>query len=194
MTSISREFRAVDTTPVADLTFARALLSDYEPRDATQADFRGRMLAFIDEHPLDAHQRTCLPGHLTASCLLLDHAGERALLTHHAKLGRWLQLGGHLDGDANLPGCAWREATEESGIEGIELHPIPIDLDIHTIPAHEDEPEHSHLDVRFLGSAPAHAHEVVSEESLELGWFTPDEVSRIHTDPSVVRLFQLTFG
>ena len=111
MTSISREFRTVDTTPVAELTFARALLSDYEPRDASQSAFRERMLAFIDEHPKDAHERTCLVGHLTASCLLLDHAGERALLTHHAKLDRWLQLGGHLDGDANLPGCAWREAS-----------------------------------------------------------------------------------
>jgi 8-oxo-dGTP pyrophosphatase MutT (NUDIX family) len=152
------------------------------------------MLAFIDAHPSDAHERTCLEGHLTAACFLLDHAEERALLTHHAKLGRWLQLGGHVDGDSNLPAAALREGTEESGIDGILLDPRPFDLDIHSIPARGEEPEHLHLDVRFLGRAPEGAREVISEESLELGWFTPDELGGLNTDPSVTRLFDLTFG
>jgi 8-oxo-dGTP pyrophosphatase MutT (NUDIX family) len=191
--AIIRAFRAIEATRIADLSHARALLSDYPVRDTDQADFRRRMLAFIAEHPSDAHKRTCLTGHLTASCLLLDHAEERALLTHHAKLGRWLQLGGHLDSDANLPAAAWREATEESGIQGIEFDPTPIDLDIHTIPARGDEPEHLHLDVRFLGRAPAGAQEVRSEESLDLRWFGPNELDQIETDPSVRRLFSLAF-
>lgn len=189
-----RAFQQIDESPAPDLEVARLLLESYLPRDEEQARFREEMLAFIDAHPADAHDRTCLEGHLTAACFLLDHAEERALLTHHAKLGRWLQLGGHVDGDANLPAAALREGTEESGIEGILLDPTPFDLDIHSIPARGDEPEHLHLDVRFLGRAPAGAREVISEESLELGWFGPDELSGLNTDPSVTRLFDLTFG
>ena len=115
MTASSRAFQEIDTSRQPDLSVARALLEAYEARDAAQAVFRDEMLAFIEAHPEDAHKRSCLTGHLTASCLLLDFAEERALLTHHAKLERWLQLGGHIDGDANLPAAAWREAAEESG-------------------------------------------------------------------------------
>ena len=194
MPSSSRAFQEIDTSPAPELHVARELLESYEPRDDEQARFRDEMLAFIDAHPSDAHERTCLEGHLTAACFLLDHAEERALLTHHAKLGRWLQLGGHVDGDSNLPAAALREGTEESGIEGILLDPKPFDLDIHSIPARGDEPEHLHLDVRFLGRAPEGAREVISEESLELGWFAPGDLGALNTDPSVTRLFDLTFG
>lgn len=188
----SRSYQRIDQARVEDLEAARALISTYEPRDDAQAEFKERMLAFIAEHPQDAHKRSCLSGHLTASCLLLDHAEERALLTHHAKLGRWLQLGGHVDGDANLPAGALREAQEESGIPGIELDPTPIDIDIHSIPGRGDEPEHWHLDVRFIARAPQGAKEVISEESIELGWFSPADLEGLDTDPSVRRLFELT--
>lgn len=174
-----------------DLAIARGLLLDYAPRDAHQARERERMLAFLGEHPRDAHRRTCLPGHLTASCLVLDHAGERALLTFHAKLRRWLQLGGHCDGDANLPGVALREACEESGILDLEIDPRPLDLDIHPIPARPGEPAHLHLDTRFVVRAPRGATLVLSEESLELRWFTRSELGSIETDDSVRRLFDL---
>ena len=194
MTASSRAFQKIDTSRQPDLSVARALLEAYEARDSAQAAFRDEMLAFIGANPEDAHKRSCLTGHLTASCLLLDHSEERALLTHHAKLERWLQLGGHVDGDANLPAAAWREGTEESGINDIELDPAPFDLDIHSIPAHGDEPEHLHLDVRFLGRAPMGAVDVVSEESIELGWFRPDDLADLNTDPSVVLLFELAFG
>jgi 8-oxo-dGTP pyrophosphatase MutT (NUDIX family) len=190
----SRSYQTIDQTRVEDLEAARALIAAYEPRDEAQAEFRERMLVFIAEHPLDAHKRSCLSGHLTASCLLLDHDEDRALLTHHAKLNRWLQLGGHVDGDANLPAGALREALEESGIPGIEIDPRPIDIDIHIIPERGNEPEHWHLDVRFIARAPQGAKEVISEESLELGWFTPTELDGLNTDPSVRRLFELALS
>ena len=86
---------------VPDLDRARAAIDAYSPRDPQQAEARERMLAFVDEHP-DALLRTCLEGHLTASALVIDARGERGLLTLHRKLARWLQVGGHCDGDANL--------------------------------------------------------------------------------------------
>lgn len=194
MATTSRAFQSISTSREEELSVARATIARYAPTTPAQASFQAAMLSFIEEHPTDAHERSCLPGHLTASCLLLDYAQARALLTHHAKLHRWLQLGGHLDGDANLPAAALREATEESGIPGIQIDPTPIDLDIHTIPARRDEPEHLHLDIRFLARAPAGAQEICSEESIELGWFTTADLANIHTDPSVVRLFQHAFA
>ena len=180
--------------PDPDLARARALLQAYVPRDAHQAHERERMLAFLDEFPRDAHRRERLEGHLTASALLVDARGERALLTLHKKLGRWLQLGGHCDGDANLAGAALRECAEESGIESLRVVTAPLDLDIHTIPARPGEPEHLHLDTRFLVLAPPGALEVLSEESQALAWFAPEELGSIETDASVRRLFALVFG
>jgi 8-oxo-dGTP pyrophosphatase MutT (NUDIX family) len=178
----------------SDLARARETLERYEPADDAQAAARRRMLAFIDAHPNDAHLRTLLEGHLTASALIVDADCERALLTHHKKLGRWLQLGGHCDGDANLAGVALREAFEESGIDGLAVLPAPIDLDIHPIPARANEPEHLHYDTRFVVIAPRGAREVLSDESHALRWFTPRELDAIDTDDSVRRLFRLVFG
>ena len=179
--------------PRADLAYAAELLAAYAPSDAAQRAERDRMLAFCAEHP-DALHRSCLAGHLTSSALVLDAAGERALLTLHAKLGRWLQLGGHCDGDANLAGSALRECLEESGIEGLAIDPEPVDLDCHRIPARPGEPEHWHLDARFLVRAPPGARTRISAESEALRWFAPAEIAALDTDESVRRLFQLAFA
>ena len=180
-------------TPTLDP--ARRILARYRPHEPEQQAVLARLLAFLDAHPEDAHRRELAVGHLTAACFVLDAARERALLTHHRKLGRWLQLGGHCDGDADLARVAAKEGLEESGIEGLALEPVPIDLDIHPIPARPSEPEHLHYDVRFVAVAPPGAREVVSDESLALGWFTPEEVrsGRVAVDPSVSRLFRIAF-
>lgn len=177
-----------------DLEYARSILRVYEPWNEEQRATRERMLAFIDAHPSDAHLRSQLAGHLTASAIVLDASGERVLLTHHKKLRRWLQLGGHCDGDANLPAAALREASEESGIEGLAIDPTPIDVDIHVIPARKDEPEHLHLDTRFVVWAPRGAVERISAESIELAWFTRAELATLDTDDSVRRLVERALG
>lgn len=176
-----------------DLAAARALLEAYRPADRAQVEARERMLAWIERYPADAHLRTRLEGHLTASALVIDHAGERALLTHHRKLERWLQLGGHCDGDANLARVALREAIEESGIPGLVIETAIVDLDIHPIPARGAEPAHDHLDVRFLVHAPPLAVPVASDESHALAWVAPADLAELATDGSVTRLFRIAF-
>ena len=179
---------------MSELAPARRLLANWVPPSEELARTRDRMLAFIDDHPRDAHLRSCLEGHLTASAIVLDATGTRVLLTHHRKLGRWLQLGGHCDGDADLARVALREATEESGIAGLSIDPVPIDVDIHVIPARKHEPEHLHLDTRFLVRAPEGARERASDESLEVRWFDLREARTIETDDSVRRLMRIALA
>ncbi len=176
-----------------DTAYARDVLATWNAPDETQARERDRIVAWIDRYPTDAHRRQRLEGHLTASALVVDVDRGAALLTHHRKLERWLQLGGHCDGDANLARTALREAVEESGIPDLRIDPHPLDVDVHTIPARGAEPEHLHLDTRFWILAPPGSLEALSEESLELRWFRPEELGQIPTDESVRRLFRAAF-
>jgi len=177
----------------SDVTFARETLRAYEPKNNEQAGQQAAMLAFLDEFPNTAHQRSCVPGHLTASSLIVHADGQRGLFTQHKKLNRWLQLGGHCDGDANLAAVALREAIEESGIPNLIIDPTPVDLDIHTIPARKADPEHLHLDTRFLIFAPEGAQYVVSDESHDLAWLTLKQLADC-ADGSVLRLARLVLG
>lgn len=189
----ARRYLGADAPELArwpELERAVATLRAFEPRDAAQAAFRAQMLEFCAAHP-DALWRTCLDGHLTSSGLIVDARGERGLLCLHKKLGRWLQLGGHVDGDANLAASALREGIEESGIADLRVDPRPLDLDAHRIPARAGEPEHWHLDVRFLLVAPPGAMPILSAESVALRWFAKRELASIATDDSVHRLFEL---
>jgi len=142
-----------------------------DPADGTgQAAVRQGFLGLLAARP-DAVRRSCAAGHLTASVVLLDSTHERVLLTLHPRVGAWLQLGGHLeDDDRTIAGAALREAVEESGIPGIDLHPVPVDLDIHPITCSLGVPTR-HFDIRFVGVAPAGAVPVRSDESDDLAWF-----------------------
>lgn len=176
-----------------DLAFARDLLLAHNPPDAEQAEIRERMLALIDRHPAIAHRRECLAGHLTASALVVDASATRILLLHHRKLGKWLQPGGHCDGDANLPAVALREATEESGLDGLEVDPRILDLDIHPIPARPGEPAHFHYDVRYRVVAPAGAEPRRNHEATDLRFFAVEDARAIAGDDSLRRLIGRVF-
>jgi 8-oxo-dGTP pyrophosphatase MutT (NUDIX family)/mannose-6-phosphate isomerase-like protein (cupin superfamily) len=152
-----------------------------------QAEVRDRMRTFADAHP-DALVRTCTAGHFTGSAVIVDATGGRVLLMLHAKFGRWLQPGGHADGDANLAAVALREATEETGIEGLRIVPEPIDLDIHPIGARPGEPAHLHLDARYLVIAPPGAEPEGNHESDDIRWFAPEHTTGLDLDPGTRRL------
>lgn len=118
----------------------------------------------------ETFERTHRAGHFTGSAWLVSADGERVLLTHHRKLGRWLQLGGHADGDVDLANVTLREAEEESGLTDLVVEPDIFDLDRHRIPARGDEPEHWHYDVRYVVRATGSERFAISEESLALAW------------------------
>ncbi len=186
----SRDANAVASM---ELDRARACLRGAADEALThlQRGFRDQIDGFLAEHGPLALTRRCLPGHLTASCLLWSHDGARVLLHHHRKLGLWLQFGGHCDGEGDTREVALRETVEESGITPSSLTEAPVDFDVHTIPARPGEPEHLHLDVRYLAVAPDGAREAISEESLALAWLTPAEALERGLDVSLARLILL---
>ncbi len=140
-----------------------------------QAAIREGFYGLLAARP-DATRRACAPGHVTASTLLLDSEARRVLLTLHPRVGAWLQLGGHLeDGDSSLLAAAAREAAEESGIAGIVLDPVPVNLDVHPITCSLGLPTR-HYDVQFVGRAPAGAEPVISDESDDLRWFGVEDL------------------
>jgi 8-oxo-dGTP pyrophosphatase MutT (NUDIX family) len=152
---------------------AIALLTDWQPPDSSQASLRNAVLAFLDARE-DACSRACVPGHITASALVLDDTGGRVLLTLHPRLGRWVQLGGHCeDSDTDILGAALREATEESGVEGLRISPDLAAINVHALTCSLGVPTR-HLDLQFVAQAPAGAQITVSEESVDLRWWPID--------------------
>ncbi|MFF9816073.1 NUDIX hydrolase [Streptomyces sp. NPDC014006] len=158
------------------------VLKGYEDQELLRQVYLDHLAA----HP-DGMWKACADGHITASALVVDPERGRVLLTLHKKLRMWLQMGGHCEpGDTTLTAAALREATEESGVEGLRLLPGgPVRLDRHLTPCAW------HLDVQYAALAPAGAVEQISDESLDLRWFAYDEVADV-ADDSVVRLLEAT--
>ena len=163
-----------------------ALLADYRRRWPQEADTVSRFEAFVGAHP-DCFRRSCRVGHVTGSAWLVDARGERALLTHHRKLGRWLQLGGHSDGDPDSLAVAMREAREESGLALRALDEAIFDLDVHRIPARGEEPAHLHFDVRFLLAAESERFRK-NDESHALEWVPASGIRALTREESVLRM------
>ncbi|HTW83028.1 MAG TPA: NUDIX hydrolase [Candidatus Sulfotelmatobacter sp.] len=154
---------------------------------------RDRLVAFVASHGDAAFARSLLVGHVTASAWIVDPRRTRTLLTHHRKLGKWLQLGGHVDGESDLRRAARREATEESGLADLRFALAGIyDVDVHAIPARGAEPAHEHFDVRFAFEADPAAPLIVSAESKDLAWVPLDALARYGVDESVLRLARKT--
>lgn len=147
-----------------------SLLHIYQNKHPEETETLQPFVRFIQDNR-DCFERSLSIGHLTGSAWLVGPDHSKVLLTHHKKLNKWLQLGGHADGESNILSVALREAYEESGLASI----IPIseeifDIDIHPIPANQKEATHYHYDVRFALQAQDCEEVTVSAESHDLSW------------------------
>lgn len=164
------------------------LLSEYAARYPAERVCVSRFEAFVQSHP-DCFSRTLASGHVTGSAWLVDRSGTRVLLTHHRKLGMWVQLGGHADGNPDVQAVALAEAREESGLPDLQLvAATAFDVDIHRIPARRTEPAHEHYDVRFALRATGSQRFRVSAESHDLAWVPVDRLAEYSGEESMLRM------
>jgi 8-oxo-dGTP pyrophosphatase MutT (NUDIX family) len=159
--------------------------------DSDQAQME-RVKRFVQANPR-CFERSLAEGHLTGSAWIVSPDRSHVLLTHHHKLDRWLQLGGHADGDPDIFAVARREAREESGLEHIRpLSPRIFDIDVHGIPARSGLPGHYHYDIRFIFEADPTAPLVVSNESKDLAWMALAAITALDFDWSIRRMARKT--
>jgi 8-oxo-dGTP pyrophosphatase MutT (NUDIX family) len=170
-----------------------ALLDRYQLRSAQESGTIDRIRCLLLERA-GCFDRDCFPGHITASAWIVSRENRSVLLTHHRKLDRWLQLGGHTDGEADVLVAALREAEEESGLADFEPMPVAagpeiLDLDIHLIPAWAGEPAHEHHDIRFLlrvsGAQPIRRQ---ASESKAIQWFPGEGIEARFEEQSLARM------
>jgi 8-oxo-dGTP pyrophosphatase MutT (NUDIX family) len=166
-------------------------LERYNPTDEKEIADKAKMLEFLNSHE-DCFERSLSIGHFTGSCWLVNRADTKFLLTLHKKIGRWLQLGGHADGDPDLARVALKEAREESGLRNIELLSNEIfDIGVHLIREYRGIPVHYHYDVRFLLKTTDNDGDIqISNESTDLKWF--EEVSALppNSGINISRMFE----
>lgn len=160
--------------------------------DPHEAAVTAEIICFVEAHT-DCLLRTCAPGHLTGSAWIVDAPRRRVLLTHHRKLDKWLQPGGHADGDPDLLAVALREAREETGLTRLKLVSSAVfDVDRHWIPPRGDTPGHWHHDLRFLIEADAAEPLVISDESHDLAWVELAQVATLNPEESMLRMVRKT--
>ncbi len=167
----------------------RTLLSSIDLSQRPQEQpYRQRMIQLLNTCP-NCFRRDAYPAHFTGSAFITSAGSARCLLHHHSKLDRWLQFGGHCDGEEDVLSVAQREALEESGIRDLVLASSdPFDLDIQDIPAYGKEPEHLHYDVRYLFIAPKPGELRVSPENRQMRWLPIAEMNSWSWDPGLQRL------
>ena len=156
-----------------------------DDRDRINASRLSRLILDYD----NAFCRSRLQGHVTASAFVVNRERSHTILTHHAKLNCWLQLGGHCDGERDPLAVAQRETHEESGLTNIRVaQPKVFDIDIHEIPEHRDTPAHLHYDVRYLLVAEMSEKLRPSVESNDLAWVPLSNLADYTDKPSVLVL------
>jgi 8-oxo-dGTP pyrophosphatase MutT (NUDIX family) len=156
------------------------MIAAYEPTDEQESLHRASFLNLLRSTPEPYSRTQFAPGHVTASCYIVDR-DRRLLLHHHRRLNRWLQMGGHLEAGEHPLDAALREAAEESGLRDLELAFDGIaDLDVHFIPAGRGEPQHSHFDVRYIArTASPESIAIDAQESNELMWVDLDRAEKL---------------
>ncbi len=161
---------------------ARALLAGWAPPTPRDRALRERFLAHLDAEP-GAMTRECLPDHLTAGTIVLTPQADAVLLNHHRKADSWFAFGGHCEpGDPTVAAVALREAHEESGCDELDFDPVPLNLDEHAVDFCSPGTTVHHLDVRFLATTPREATHTVSEESLDVRWWSLDALPAMPAD------------
>jgi 8-oxo-dGTP pyrophosphatase MutT (NUDIX family) len=167
------------------------IIAAYAPSDEREVQHQADFLHLLRRTPQPYSRDQFVPGHVTASCFIIDR-DRRLLLHHHRRLNRWLQMGGHLEPGEDPVAAALREGREESGLEDLRIVSDGIaDLDVHRIPAGRGEPEHRHYDVRYIARTDS-ADSIAADarESNQLMWFDLDRAASLMQGEESLRVIQ----
>ena len=170
--------------------FILKLLEAYQTDDQAERQMHKDLTQFVQQHD-NCFDRELAVGHITGSAWLVDKNLGHVFFTHHKKLDKWFQPGGHSDSNANTLAVAMKEASEESGIEDVFIQPLNdniFDIDIHTIPARKDEAEHLHYDIRFILETDMNHPLNISDESHEIAWIALDDIPKYTNEESIQRM------
>ena len=170
------------------------LLKNYQPRFMDEMAFVNRSLSYIEQHE-DCFYRELWPAHVTGSAWVVNADCSRVLMMHHKKLDQWFQPGGHADGDADIVRVALKETEEETGINAEHIKLVDggiFDIDIHTIAPYGNDPQHDHIDVRFLLKVDDSLAVPGNDESHEILWIDLLAVSHYNRNRSTYRMLEKT--
>jgi len=168
------------------------LLNQHQTKAIDELKMLEETISFVKTYT-GCFERALTIGHITASAWITDKKEELALLCHHKKLNKWLQLGGHCDGNPNVTEVALKEAEEESGLQNFKFKTEAIfDVDIHKIPQHKNAQEHLHYDIRFWLLADPKLPLIISSESKNLKWIPVDEIHQYNNERSIMRMVEKT--
>lgn len=169
------------------------LLQKYNPVDALEQAMTQATIEFVQAYP-NCFDRSLLIGHITGSAWIVSPDRRQVLLIHHRKLDRWLQPGGHADGDPDVAAVALREAQEETGLRSLKLVSDRIfDVDVHPIPLRKDVPAHLHYDIRFVLEADPSEAFGDSDEITNIRWFSVEMMNSITDSESILRMVRKKF-
>lgn len=170
------------------------LLKNHRTRFMDELAFVHRSIAFVEQNR-DVFYRELWPAHVTGSAWVVNPDRSKVLMMHHKKLDSWFQPGGHADGDSDIIRVALKETAEETGIDPADIRLVNgqiFDVDIHTIPAYGKDPQHQHIDIRFLLEIDDRLPVPGNDESHEVMWVDLQNVSRYNRNRSTYRMLEKT--
>jgi 8-oxo-dGTP pyrophosphatase MutT (NUDIX family) len=164
------------------------LLEKHSPIDENELKMRNETIEFVKTNE-DCFKRELLIGHVTGSAWIINDARTHVLMTHHRKLNRWFQPGGHCDGEPNLLNVALKETNEETGLKNLKVVDGELyDVDVHLIPERKGIPAHYHYDIRFLIEADMNEQLIITEESNDLAWVSLEKIAEHNDSESIMRM------
>jgi 8-oxo-dGTP pyrophosphatase MutT (NUDIX family) len=164
------------------------LLEKHSPIDENELKMRNETIEFVKTNE-DCFKRELLIGHVTGSAWIVNDARTHVLMTHHRKLNRWFQPGGHCDGEPDVLKVALKEANEETGLKNLNVVDGQVyDVDIHQIPERKGIPAHYHYDIRFLIEGDMNEQLIITEESNDLGWVSLEKIAEHNDSESIMRM------
>lgn len=167
-------------------------LKKYEAQNKSEKKSKKKIISFILNNQENTGREN-KEGHLTASAWIVNNERNKVLLHKHLAINKWIQLGGHVEEAETIKEAALREASEESGLNSLSLlNENVFDIDHHLIPAHKNQAEHIHYDIRYLLEAEDKEELEKSSESKNLKWLELSEIEEYVSEESVLRMLRKT--